>query len=609
VPFADGQDGMALGSETVFAVTGAAGAIVSAIVADLAKASSGTFHLLDLTPEPDPADENLILFATDKDGLKKVIAERLAASGKRPTPVLVERELSNYERLYSAQVAIQAAREAGGKAYYHAVDLTDPAAVAGVMTGIREQHGRIDVLLHAAGLEISRAIADKEAREFDLVFDVKSDGLFNLLHAAGDLPIGATVVFSSVAGRFGNAGQTDYSAANDLLCKIMSSFRTTRPGTRGIALDWTAWGGIGMATRGSIPKVMEMAGIDMLPPEAGIAWIGRELAAGPSDGEIVVAGKLGIMMAELDPTGGLDVTAIDTSGSGPMIGQITGMGVHSGLTAETTLDPAVQPFLNDHRIDGTPVLPGVMGVEAFAALAQLAAPGLHVAGVEQMEYRSPVKFYRDEPRTLALRATIRPAKDGLVADCSLSASRSLKGDEAPRWTTHFTGSVRLTAEPPARERDETPTKRPDRYVKHDDVYRVYFHGPAYQVLDEGWQYDGGAVGRFAADLPAGHVPQAVPTATQPRLAELCFQTAGLWEIGTTGQMSLPAHIDRVVTLGTPQPGVPLFAIVHPAGDGGFDCRVVDASGDVLVRMDGYRSVQVGPLAGDLVGPIRAAIST
>ncbi len=608
VPFADGQGGMALGGETVFAVTGAAGAIVSAIVADLAKASGGTFHLLDLTPEPDPADEDLIRFATDKDGLKKIIAERLAASGKRPTPVLIERELSGYERLYSALTAIQAVREAGGEAYYHAVDLTDPDAVGGVMASIRERHGRIDVLLHAAGLEISRAIADKEAREFNLVFDVKSDGWFNLLHAAGDLPIGATVVFSSVAGRFGNAGQTDYSAANDLLCKTTSSFRTTRPGTRGIALDWTAWGGIGMATRGSIPKVMEMAGIDMLPPEAGIAWIGHELTAGPYRGEVVVAGKLGIMMAELDPTGGLDVAAVDTSGSGPMIGQITGMGVYSGLTAETTLDPATQPFLNDHRIDGTPVLPGVMGIEAFAALAQLAVPDLHVAGVEQMEYHAPVKFYRDEPRTLTLRAVIRPSGDGVVADCSLSASRSLKGEQTPKWTTHFTGSVRLTAEPPAHERDETPTKQPDVCAAHDDIYRVYFHGPAYQVLDDGWRFDGGAVGRFAADLPAAHVPETDPTATQPRLAELCFQTAGLWEIGTTGQMSLPAHADMIATLGRPQPGVPLFAVVHPVGEGRFDCRVVDASGDVLVRMDGYRTVQVGPLADDVLGPIRTAMS-
>ena len=85
-----------------------------------------------------------------------------------------------------------------------------------------------------------------------------------------------------MAGRFGNGGQTDYSAANDLMCKIASSFRRTRPATRAIAIDWTAWGGIGMATRGSIPKMMEMAGIDMLPPEAGIPWIRRELTAAGS---------------------------------------------------------------------------------------------------------------------------------------------------------------------------------------------------------------------------------------------------------------------------------------------------------------------------------------
>jgi hypothetical protein len=138
---------------------------------------------------------------------------------------------------------------------------------------------------------------------------------------------------------------------------------------------------------------------------------------------------------------------------------------------------------------------------------------------------------------------------------------------------------------------------------------VYFHGPAYQVLDEGWQYDGGAVGRLPAHMPAGHVPQTAPTVTQPRLAELCFQTAGLWEIATTGQMPLPAHIDRVVMVGRPQPGVALFAIAHPAGNGAFDCRVVDASGDVLVRMDGYRTVQVGLLADGLAAPIRTAMST
>ncbi len=452
VPFGDGSGGMTLGGQTVFAVTGAAGAIVSAIVADLAKASGGIFHLIDLTPEPDPADPDLIRLAADRDGFKKVITERLAASGTRPTPVLIERELARCERLQSALIAIEAVRAAGGQAYYHAVDLTDPEAVASVMADIRDRHGRVDVLLHAAGLDISRAIADKEPREYDLVFDVKSDGLFNLLHAADGLPVGAVVAFSSVAGRFGNAGQTDYSAANDLLCKIMSSFRAARPGTRGIAIDWTAWGGLGMATRGSIPKVMAAAGIEMLAPEAGIPWIRRELAAGSFSGEVVVGGQLGALTAERDITGGLDPSAIDTSSAGPMIGAITGMGVYSGITAQTTLDPAAQPFLHDHRIDGTPVLPGVMGIEAFAALATLAHPGMRVAGVEQVDFIAPLKFYRDEPRTITITAVIRPDEADLVADCTLSASRTLAGEQVPRITSHFTGRVRLTAAAAEHER-------------------------------------------------------------------------------------------------------------------------------------------------------------
>jgi 3-oxoacyl-(acyl-carrier-protein) synthase/NAD(P)-dependent dehydrogenase (short-subunit alcohol dehydrogenase family) len=446
-PFGDGSGGMALGSETVFAVTGAAGAIVSAIVADLAKDSGGIFYLLDLTPQPDPADEDLAAYATDRDGLRKAITERIMndrASGKRVTPVLIERELARYERLHSALIAIQAVRDAGGKAFYHQVDLTDPGAVAGVMAGIRERHGRIDVLMHAAGIEISHVIADKDSREYDRVFDVKTDGLFNLLHAAGDMPIGATVVFSSVAGRFGNPGQTDYSAANDLLCKITSSFRTARAATRSIAVDWTAWDGLGMATRGSIPKLMARAGTEMLAPEAGIPWIRRELTAGPFSGEVIVGGQLGQRMGELDPTGGIDPSVIDTSAAGPMIGTITGMGIYSGLTVETTLDPAAQPFLNDHRIDGTPVLPRVMGAEAFAALAGIAAPGLRVAHIENMRLLAPLKFHRDEPRTVTLAAVVRLDGSDVVADCTLSTSRMLGGDSIPRRTIHFAGRVRLT---------------------------------------------------------------------------------------------------------------------------------------------------------------------
>jgi NAD(P)-dependent dehydrogenase (short-subunit alcohol dehydrogenase family) len=608
IPFGAGDGGLTLDGRTVFVVTGAAGSIVSAIVADLAAATGGTFHLLDLSPEPDPADVDLAAFAADRDGLRARISERLKAAGQRPTPVLIERELSRYERLQSALTAIQAVRRSGGEAFYHAVDLTDADAVARVVADVRDRHGRIDVLLHAAGIDISHAIADKDCREFDRVFDVKADGWFNLLHAAADLDIGAAVAFSSVAGRFGNAGQTDYSAANDLLCKITSSFRRTRPGTRGIALDWTAWGGLGMATRGSVPKVMEMAGIEMLPPEAGIAWIRRELTASPFRGEVVVAGRLGMMTGELDPAGGLDITSVDTGAAGPMVGSVTGMGVYSGLTVETTLDPAAQPFLHDHQIEAITVLPGVMGAEAFAEVARLAAPDLHVASVERIEFMAPLKFYRDEPRTVTLRAVIRRDGADLVADCAMVGSRKLKGDEVPRWTTHFTGSVRLTAQPPRPEIDNSPTQEAAVSVGHADIYHLFPHGPAYQVLDRAWRCNGDAVGLLAAQLPPDRLPAGDPTTTEPRLTELCFQTVGIWDLGHIGHLALPGQADLIRTLRRPRGDGPLFAIVHPASDGSFDCRVVDSAGNVLVRIDGYRSTPLpGAVADDLRRPIHVAM--
>ncbi len=595
----------ALTSDTVFVVTGAAGSIVSAITSDLAAASGGTFHLLDLVPAPDAGDPDLARLDTDPDGLKRDLADRLRDRGERPTPKLVERELARIERAGAALAAVTAIESAGGRAHWHQVDLTDADAVARALAGI----ARVDVLMHAAGLEISHFLPDKRQSEFDLVFDVKAGGWLNLLRALGDTPIGSAVVFSSIAGRFGNAGQTDYAAANDLLCKSVSQLR--RAGTRGIALDWTAWAGIGMASRGSIPKMMEAAGIDMLPAAAGVPVVRRELTAEGPGAEIVVAGALGVMLEERHATGGL--TPDLPAGTGPMTGRITAFTLGTGLTVRTELDPGRQPFLNDHRIDGTPVLPGVMGMEGFAEAAHALLPGWQVVALEDVELLAPVKFYRDEPRTLELHAQIRDGDDGtMVADCQLVGRRPRPGQQEQE-TLHFTGRARLSRTFPAAPQRDVPESAAEGHavVGHAEVYRVYFHGPAYQVLESAWRDNGHLVGAFATDLPPGHEPAEPATEFLPRLIELCFQTLGVWELGTTGRLWLPSHVDRVLRYaGADDPGA-LWAVVTPRdGDGGADAEVVDASGHVRVRLEGYRTIELpGSIDSDVLAPLRDAMAS
>jgi NAD(P)-dependent dehydrogenase (short-subunit alcohol dehydrogenase family)/acyl carrier protein len=596
-PAADGQPGLKLDSDTVFLITGAAGSIVSAITADLAAASGGTFYLLDLVPEPDPANPDLKRFVSDREGLKRDLFARIQASGQRATPALVEKELAGLERAQAARSAIDAVHAAGGTAHYFGVNLTDADSVADIIHQVRERSGRIDVLLHAAGIERSHFLPDKEPREFDLVFDVKSDGWFNLLHSIGDMPIGATVAFSSVAGRFGNGGQTDYSSANDLLCKITSSFRTTRPGTRGIVIDWSAWGGIGMATRGSIPKMMELAGIDMLPPEAGIPWIRRELTSGGTCNEVVVGQRLGVLLSEWDTTGGLDTDALAaaakkrTTAQGPMVGKITGMGIHYGLTMETTLDPKVQPFLNDHRIDGTPVLPGVMGIEGFAEAALCVHPGWNVEAVEEVNFLAPFKFYRNEPRTVTIQAVYYPQGDRLLADCQLIGRRMLPNHPEPQETLHFKARVRLSKQAPTAVTGKALVTSSDSIIEAAEIYRVYFHGPAYQVLERAWWDGKRMIGLMAAGLPSNHQPSDQPTLMAPRLIELCFQTAGLWEMTVQNRFGLPQDIHQVSLLRAPALAESqLYAVVTPNPDqGSFDAEVVDTKGNCYVQLSGYRT--------------------
>jgi acyl transferase domain-containing protein len=591
---ADGKPGLALNKDTVFLVTGAAGSIVSAITADLAAASGGTFYLLDLVPEPDPDNPDLRRLAsgkaTDKEGLMRDLHARLKARGERATPALVEKELAGLERAQAARSSIDAVRAAGGTAHYYSVNLTDAGAVAKVIGEVRERSGRIDVLLHAAGMERSRFLPDKEPREFDLVFDVKADGWFNLLHAIGDMPLRATVAFSSIAGRFGNAGQADYSSANDLMCKIASSFRTTRPATRGIAIDWTAWGGIGMATRGSIPEMMARAGIDMLPPEAGIPWIRRELTAGGTRGEVVVARGLGILMNDWDATGGLDTTAAPAQG--PMIGKFAGMSLQGGLTIQTTLDPAIQPFLHDHQIEGKPVLPGVMGIEAFAEAALCMLPGWHVEAIEDVNFLAPFKFYRGEPRTVTIEAMFREEGESVVADCRLNGSRSLPNQAEPQVTTHFTARVRLSKHAAETAAAPEPGAPSGAIVEAADIYRVFFHGPAYQVLERSWLDEQRTVGQFAKVLPNDHHPHDRPLAMAPRLIELCFQTAALREVAGRGRIGLPLHVDQVRLWRTPDMADgPLYAVVTPdSRPDSFDAEVVDQAGNSYVHLRGYEMV-------------------
>ena len=89
------------------------------------------------------------------------------------------------------------------------------------------------------------------------------------------------------------------------------------------------------------------------------------------------------------------------------------------------------------------VVPGVMGMEAFAEAATALVPGWEVHSIRDVAFLAPFKLYRDEPRVAEVRARLLPGGDGtLVAECELIGRRTLPG-QPEQATTHFVGTVVL----------------------------------------------------------------------------------------------------------------------------------------------------------------------
>jgi malonyl CoA-acyl carrier protein transacylase len=617
-PFDNSTNGMKLSKDSTFLVTGAAGSITSAITADLAAASGGIFYLLDLTPKPDLQDPDLLRFASDKDGLKRDIFSRITATGEKATPVKVEKQMAAIERRYSAMQAIHAVQAAGGTAHYYSVNLLDPKTMTKVLNDIKKKSNKIDVLMHAGGIEISHLLPDKSPGEFEKVFDIKADGWFNLLSSLHEFPIHASVVFSSIAGRFGNGGQTDYSAANDFLCKSSSNFRTTRPETRGIAIDWTAWRDIGMAARGSIPTVMKQAGIDMLPPEAGIAFIRKELTSSVSGKEIIAAQSLGMMLDEFDETGGLDtrekseLNKYISKSKTVMIQEVETMGLYSGLITKASFNPKEQGFLYDHEINGTPVLPGVMGIEAMVEASKCLYPELHLKAVEEVDFLAPFKFYRSEPRDVFVKVYFTEDNGDIIGNCELFGKRTLFGKEDEEVKTHFKARIRLSEKPieePELAKQKIPPKAKNAIADSSDIYKLYFHGPAYQVIEKSWRKNGNLVGVYANNLPANHNPSELETQAVPRLVELCFQTAGIWEMGAKERMGLPMHIDSLEIFKLPSSNRKrLYALVEH-DEGKYNAKVVDGKGEVYLSIKGYSTAEfMSDIDDNLLKPLKMVMN-
>ncbi len=140
-----------------------------------------------------------------------------------------------------------------------AVDVADPEQIAAVVAGIRQRHGRLDGIVHAAGVPGTNPVVDQEVGQFEAVLRPKMHGAFLLDRlTAGDRP-DFVLHLSSVAASMPAIGQSDYAAANFYLDNL--AMANTDPACHVLAIDWVAWKEIGMAVDYGIGQDMSFKAI------------------------------------------------------------------------------------------------------------------------------------------------------------------------------------------------------------------------------------------------------------------------------------------------------------------------------------------------------------
>jgi hypothetical protein len=270
-----------LGRGAVALLYGGGVGIAAEVGVDLAARHGATVVALGRThwsgdePYPDAPTDGALAEAVRAD---------LAAGqdGRNPSAPQLQEALTCARRQRELARTAARIRQAGGRFEYLCADVTSGPDVERALTWVREQLGPIEVVVHAAGIVEDRLLGAKSVDSFRRVLHTKARSAFHLRRVLRDCPPRIAAFFSSLVAHTGNAGQTDYCAANEVLGAIAGEW--SRGGTvRAVSLLWSVWTETGLAGRAvkSLMKRHDLAGITS---RDGVGYFRAELAraAGPS---------------------------------------------------------------------------------------------------------------------------------------------------------------------------------------------------------------------------------------------------------------------------------------------------------------------------------------
>ena len=570
----------AVGDGAVVLITGGARGITAQAALHIARTARVTLVLTGRTALPGGPEPSETAALTEPAALKRALMERQRRAGEAPTPATVE---AAYQRLLGEREVhrtLAGLRETGARVEYIPCDVRDADAFGALIDGVYERYGRIDGVIHGAGVIEDKLIRDKSLDSFSRVLSTKVESAVTLAAHLRPEGLRFLLFYSSIAGRLGNRGQADYGATNEIVNKLAIWLQREWKGCPGrvVAIAWGPWATRGMASPEVQRRFVER-GVALVPPDSGNAALLAELrATDRTENEIVVAG--GPAITGRDIAGG-DRTAQSLLPLASLSGQLSHVDDGS-VELWRMLTVALDRYLDDHRLrqaGNRPVLPLAMALEHLAQTVAAGWPGRVVAGARDVRLLRRVLLEQDSlPLRVAARQEPREpetAVDSVVAELYAPADARLANYRASFELSAPQAAPAAVPPPPPALATREPFPK-DIVIAYRDWL---FHGPAWHVVESIPAISSEGLTATLrpsrpADLLVLPAHDAADWMFDPALFDAAAQLAILWCRWRWDMTCLPVRIDRIDRCGSPGAG-PVRCELRVRADSAAPTAVMD----------------------------------
>jgi enediyne polyketide synthase len=252
-------------------------------------------------------------------------------------------------------------RSAGARVQVDDVDTANVADLRFALEQIEQTLGPVTAVAHAVGVGRRMPLAELTEEELRAQVSAETVNLNDLVSGIMRRQIRLIVTFGSVVGRYGLAGEGLLALASSSLAERAERMADGISGCRAVHVDWPAWSGSGLGQRDSLVEGLTRSGATAIGVPEGSRLLLKTLATPGLPRRVAVHGRVGVPAPA--------ALAAATSLGGRFLENVRVHYPGIELVCEARLTLRTDPYLADHRVDGMPVLPAVMALEAMAEAA------------------------------------------------------------------------------------------------------------------------------------------------------------------------------------------------------------------------------------------------